>query len=82
MFSYHDANDCSFDLWSPTRYNAIDNRAFSAVAKHITERDEVVNAILNGQTSFTLDDDFCQADLDYINKKLAEHGIYADLSLE
>ena len=87
MFGYHDASDCSFDIWSPNPTawgdNAIENRVFSAYCKHMQECDDIVAAIARGETSFSLDDDFCQADLDYINHRLSsEYGIHADLTLE
>ena len=85
MFGYHDSPYCKSDIWSPnpTRWgnNAIENRAFSPYAKHQTELDEVVEMIAAGATSIELDDDFCQSDLDYIQKQLAKRGIDADLSL-
>ena len=86
MFGYHDKPNCMFDLWSPnpTRWgdNAIENRAFSPYCKHMQECEDVIAAIRRGQTSFTLDDDFDQSDLDYINQRLSEYGIVANLSLD
>ena len=88
MFGYHDvSSDCDFDIWSPNPTawgeNAIENRAFSPFCKHMQECDDVVAAIVRGETSFTLDDDFNQSDLDYINHRLSnEYGIYANLTLE
>ena len=84
MFGYHDSDRCMFDLWSPVdTNNAIENRAFSPYCKHMQECDDVVAAIVRGETSFTLDDDFNQSDLDYINHRLSnEYGIYANLTLE
>ena len=82
MFGYHDVNDCDLDLWSPGRYSALENRAFSGYAKHTQECEDVINAILNGQTSFSLNDDFDQTDLNYIERRLREHGVIVDLSLE
>ena len=82
MFGYHDSTECPFDLWSPGQYSAIENRDFSGYAKHKQECDDIVRAILNGQTSFSLDDDFSQSDLDYINSQLAQYGVHANLSLD
>jgi len=86
MFGYHDEPNCMFDLWSPNPMrwgdNAIENRAFSPYCKHMQECEDVVAAIRRGQTSFTLDDDFDQSDLDYINQRLSEYGIVANLSLD
>ena len=85
MLGYHDSPYCSFDLWSPnpTRWgnNAIENRAFSPYCKHQQECEDVIRDILNGATSFSLDDDFDESDLEYINNELLKHGITAKLSL-
>ena len=59
-----------------------DDSIFLAYAKHQTECDEVVRMILNGGTSFQLDDDFDESDLKYIQNELAKHGIKANLSLK
>jgi hypothetical protein len=73
-----------YGVWEDTPFNtAIENRAFSPFCKHTQECDDIVAAIARGETSFSLDDDFCQSDIDYINNRLRnEYGIYADLSLE
>ena len=55
---------------------AIENRAFSAYAKHQQELDDIVQAsiqkILSGESNFTLevDDDFSEGDLAYIEKEI------------
>lgn len=86
MFGYHDSPKCSFDIWSsnPTRWgnNAIENRAFSPYCKHMQECDDIVKAILNGQTDFTLDDHFNESDLNYISAELRKFGIEAELTLD
>ena len=85
MFGYHDSSRCAFDIWSPTpdRWgsNRVENLAFSAYCKHTQECDDIVKAILNGQTNFTLDDSFNQEDLNYINSKLRAARIEAELTL-
>lgn len=85
MFGYRDSNHCISDIWSPnpTRWgdNAIENRAFSPYCKHIQECEDIIQMILAGGTNFELDDDFGQSDLDYINSRLREYGISANLSL-
>ena len=84
MLGYHDVPNCSFDLWSPnpTRwgYNAIENRAFSPYAKHTQEIDDLVEMIAAGGTSFELDDEFSEADIQELKRKLAARGISADIS--
>ena len=80
---YADPVQKGYGVWEDTNgVCAIENRAFSPYCKHMQECEDVVAAIRNGQTSFTLDDDFDQSDLDYINDRLSEYGIYANLSLE
>ena len=85
MLGYHDSPYCNFDLWSPnpTRWgnNTIENRAFSPYCKHQQECEDVIKDILNGVTSFSLDDDFDESDLEYINNELLKAGIVANLSL-
>ena len=83
MFGYCNDPKCEFDIWSPIlNSSAIENRAFSAFCKHITERDEIVERIVAGDTNITLDDDFSESDLRYIENRLRdEYGIYADLSI-
>ena len=73
-----------YGVWEDTPFNtAIENRAFSPYSKHMQECDDIVAAIVRGETSFTLDDDFSQSDVDYINHRLSnEYGIYANLTLE
>ena len=83
MFGYCDNSKCNFDIWSPfPNSSAIENRAFSAFCKHTTERDEIVERIVAGDTNITLDDDFSESDLAYIKNRLErEYGIYTDLSI-
>ena len=83
MFGFCDDPQCEFDIWSPfPNSTAIENRAFSAFCKHTTERDEIVERIVAGDTNITLDDDFCESDLEYIKNRLQkEYGIYANLSI-
>ena len=83
MFGFCNDPKCSFDIWSPTlNSSAIENRAFSAFCKHSSERDEIVERIVAGDTNITLDDDFCESDLSYIKNRLQkEYGIYANLSI-
>lgn len=80
MFGFCDDPKCEFDIWSPIGGSAIENRAFSAFCKHTTERDEIVERIVAGDTNITLDDDFSESDLRYIENRLKdEYGIIADL---
>lgn len=83
MFGFCNDPQCEFDIWSPVpNSTAIENRAFSAFCKHTTERDEIVERIVAGDTNITLDDDFSERDLDYIKNRLKdEYGIIADLSI-
>ena len=83
MFGYCDDPKCSFDIWGPLpNSSAIENRAFSAFCKHTTECDEIVDRIAAGDTNITLDDDFSESDLRYIENRLRdEYGIIADLSI-
>ena len=48
---------------------------------HEEELNQAVRKILNGETDFTVHDDWSQADLDYIKRKLREAGIEAELTL-
>ena len=48
---------------------------------HEEELNQVVKKILNGETDFTVHDDWSQTDLDYIKRKLREAGIEAELTL-
>lgn len=70
-----------FNLWNPGVESEVLDVAFSAYAKHKQECDDVIEMILNGGTSFQLDDDFDESDLEYISNRLKEYGIYANLSL-
>ena len=83
MFDFCNDPKCSFDIWGPVpNSSAIENRAFSAFCKHSSERDEIVERIAAGDTNITLDDDFCESDLEYIKNRLQkEYGIYANLSI-
>lgn len=83
MFGFCDDPNCIMDIWSPSlERNAIENRAFSAFCKHTTERDEIVERIAAGDTNITLDDDFSESDLRYIENRLRdEYGIIAGLSI-
>lgn len=82
MFGYCESSRCSFDLWSPSRRNAIDNRSFSSYAKHQTELDNVVNAILAGENVVNIDDNFSASDFEYISNELFKYGILLeDLSI-
>ena len=77
-----DAVQHGYGVWEDTPYKcAIENRAFSPYCKHVQECEEVIQMILAGGTNFELDDDFGQSDLDYIQSRLREHGIEANLSL-
>lgn len=79
MFGYHDTDRCMFDLWSPVNDPhgcAIENRAFSPYAKHEQEKEDVIQRIVeaarNGENhvSFSLDDDFSDADVEYIKEEV------------
>ena len=79
MFGYHDTDRCMFDLWSPVNDPhgcAIENRAFSPYAKHEQEKEDVIQQIIeaarNGENhvSFNLDDDFSDADVEYIKEEV------------
>ena len=67
-----------FNLWAPTlEPGVIDDVAFSAYAKHLQEREDVikyiVNEIRNGAgENFTidLDDDFSDYDIEYIRTEV------------
>ena len=83
MFGFCDDPQCEFDIWSPfPNSTAIENRAFSAFCKHTTERDEIVERIVAGDTNISRYDDFSESDLRYIENRLRdEYGIIADLSI-
>ena len=83
MFGFCNDPDCITDIWSPSlNGSSIENRAFSAFCKHSSERDDIVERIAAGDINITLDDDFCDNDLEYIKNRLQkEYGIYADLSI-
>ena len=57
-------------------HNAVENRAFSAYAKHQQELDDIVQIsiqkFLSGESNFTLevDDDFSEGDFAYIEKEI------------
>lgn len=65
----------------PGMPTAIENRAFSSYCKHQQEIMDVANMICNGGTSFELDDDWDQTDLDELNRILRERGVEASFSL-
>lgn len=65
----------------PMSYSAVENRAFSPFCKHSQEVMDVANMICNGGTSFELDDDWDQSDLDELNRILRQRGIEASFSL-
>ena len=74
MFGFCNDPNCITDIWSPTlNRSAIENRAFSAFCKHRTECDDIVARIAAGDINISLDDDFCESDLNYI-KKCLEKG--------
>ena len=80
---YADPIQKGYGVWEDTpMHTAIENRAFSPYCKHMQECEDIVSAIRQGQFNFTLDDDFDQSDISYINNRLSEYGIYANLSLE
>ena len=85
--AYHSCEDADeiqpgYGIWEETPFScAIDNRAFSPYAKHTQEIDDLVEMIAAGGTSFELDDDFSEADLEELRRKLAARGLSADLSL-
>ena len=77
-----DINQKGYGVWEDTPFHtAIENRAFSPFCKHQQECEDIINMIKNGYTSFSLDDDFDESDLEYINNKLLKAGIVANLSL-
>ena len=77
MFNYN-----NFLLHNPRDpENVIENLAFTGYCAHLQECEDIVQMILAGGTNFELDDDFGQSDLDYINSRLREYGISANLSL-
>lgn len=83
MFGYCESNRCPTDLWSPIRDSAVENRAFSAYAYHTSRCDEIVEQIAAGQTdSISVSDDFTDADLRYIERRLLnDYGLEAHLTL-
>jgi hypothetical protein len=82
MFGYHDSNRCSFDLWSPSRETAVENRTFSAWAFHNQQLEDIVDAIAHGNTSISVSDDFTDDDLTYVRHRLNEkYGLDADMEL-
>ena len=86
MFGYHDSPYCTTDIWAPNPTtwgdNAIENRAFSPYAKHTQEVEDVIQMVANGYAGgISLDDDFSDGDLRYIEKELKNrYGIDANLS--
>ena len=62
---------------APDRRDSINNLAFTAYAVHQTELDSIVDKIIDnfyaGNSSFTieLNDDFSEADREYIEKEVA-----------
>ena len=68
----------SFNLWAPTlEPSEIEDVAFSAYAKHTQEREDVINYIVEqiqsgvGESfTISLDDDFCEEDVEYIRKEV------------
>jgi hypothetical protein len=77
-----DINQKGYGVWEDTPFHtAIENRAFSPFCKHQQECEDIINMIKNGYTSFSLDDDFDESDLEYINNELLKAGIVANLSL-
>lgn len=67
-----------FNLWAPTlELSEIEDIAFSAYAKHTQEREDVINYIVEqiqsgvGESfTISLDDDFCEEDVEYIRKEV------------
>ncbi len=80
MFGYHDSSDCSFDIWSPSRVSALENRAFSGYCKHMEECEEIISLIRQGYTQIQPEEDLDSGDLEYISKRLREYGIEATLN--
>ena len=70
-----------FNLWNPGPDSEVLDVAFSAYAKHKQECDDIVQRVLEGETSFDLDDDFDESDLRYINERLQKHGVDANFDL-
>ena len=83
MLGFCNVSNCMTDIWSPALdRSAFENRAFSAYCKHKTECDNIVSMIVAGDTNITLDDDFCESDLEYIKNRLQkEYGISAELNI-
>ena len=83
MLGFCNNPNCMTDIWSPvSNSTALENRVFSAFCKHQTECDDIVERIAAGDINITLDDDFCESDLNYIKNRLKEkYGIYANLSI-
>lgn len=72
-----------FNLYNPVDpYSDICNVAFSAYAKHSQELEDIIDEIAHGNFEITLDDDFSDSDLDYIEEQLMDrYGIDAELSI-
>lgn len=78
-----DRNQKGYGVWEDTPYHtAVENRAFSPYAKHTQEVEDVIQMVANGYTGgISLDDDFSDGDLRYIEKELKNrYGIDANLS--
>ena len=86
--AYHSCKDADkyqpgYGVWESTPYRcAIDNRAFSAYAKHTQELEDIITAITNGHTDNIQTNDYMgNDDLRYIENALRDrYGIEADLS--
>lgn len=83
MLGYHDSNRCAFDLWSPMRNCAAENRAFSAYAFHTQQLDDIAASIAAGEENLSVSDDLTSDDLRYIEDQLrTRYGIEATLNFD
>ena len=81
MFGYHDDSSCGFDLWAPWGNSAVENRAFSAYAKHSQEVEDVIKQFGFGTMSIDCDDEMSDADIHYIKDEVKRrYGIDVDFS--
>ena len=76
MFGYCHSPECKYDLWSPTVHRDVENRAFSAYAKHTQEIEDIIQQVLlaaeNGESDLTIavDDCFSDEDIKYIEEEV------------
>lgn len=78
MFGYHDSEVCYTDFWISD--DAIQNKAFSGFAKHISELNDIVDKIVeeyrcgNYHFQIDIDDNLSDEDYEYIQREVQKRA--------